>query len=111
METIRDAIATGARAIYLNNGTQIIHLDHGQTWEAVCPPKIINGKRVYRWICCKITCTTGMMVGKEILKPYAMDYLGLDYIVPEKMLNLFIHLNGGIDEYRTDYWCKGWMYY
>ncbi len=111
MKTVRDALSTGARDIYLNNGTLIVHLDHGQTWDAVCPPKTIDGKRVYRWLCVRITNTYGTMKGKDDLKKRAVDHLELDYIIPEKELNLFINLNGGIDEYRTDYWNEGYLYY
>jgi len=111
MRTIREVLATGARDIYLNNGTLIVHLDHGQTWDAVCPPKIKNGKRVYRTLCVRITNTYGTMKGKKDLQKYAMDNLGLDYIIPEREMNLFINQNGGIDKYHTDYWNTGWMYY
>lgn len=113
MKTIREAINSGARDIYLNNRTLIVHLDHGQTWDAMCPPKTIQGKKVYRWITCRITNTCNPICHKEILKPYALDWgkTGPDYIVPERIMNIFISLNGGIDEYRTDYWSGGWMYY
>ena len=118
MKTIRDAISRGAWVIYLNNGTEITHLDHGQTWDAVCPPKIINGKPVYRWVFCRVskpitkTDKKGIEY-KEIIAPYALDFEKkcLDFIIPERELNLFINLNGGIDEYRTDYWAEGYLYY
>jgi hypothetical protein len=110
--TIRNAIYRGARDIYLNNGTCIVHLDHGQTYDAVCPPKKIDGINRYRWIFCRITRVGGLEHKEEL---YQMDkykdILHYDFILSERDMNYYISLCGGIDEYRTDYWAKGWMYY
>ena len=112
MKTIRDAIRKGAREIYLNDGTLIVHGDHGRSWDAVCPPKEINGKLVYRWIFCRIT-NTQKRLDFEFLKANDKycDPLRYDYILSERKMNEFINSCGGIDEYRTDYWCGGYLYY
>lgn len=120
IKTIRDALDRGARTIYLNNGTQIVHLDHGQTYDAVCPPKKIGGTYRYRWIFCRIIGNRGLEY-EDIL--YGMDkyqgkdrlcfttddaIFGFDFILSERDMNRYISLCGGIDEYRTGYWCNGW---
>ena len=109
--TIREAIKKGARCIYLNNGTQITHLDHGQNYDAVCPPKKINGNRTYRYVFCRITRIGGLEYQKELtgMDKYK-DVCHYDYILKERDMNHYISLCGGIDEYRTDYWINGWMY-
>lgn len=112
MKTIRNAIDAGARTIILNNGTQITHLDYGQTWDAVCPPKKINGVNRYRWIFCRVTRVGGLEHMTELNKMDRFkDALHYDYILSERDMNHYISLCGGIDEYRTDYWASGWMYY
>ena len=112
MRTIREAIENGARSIYLNDGTLIVHLDHGQTYDAVCPPKNINGKKVYRWIFCRIT-NTQKRLNRVFLqsKDKYKDPLHLDYILSERNLNEFINDCGGIDDYHTMYWARDWMFY
>lgn len=102
MRTIRNAIDAGARTIYLNNGTQITHMDYGQTYNAVCPPKKINGINRYRWICCRITRVGGVEHKIELEKMDRLhDHLHYDYILSERDMNHYISLCGGINEYRT----------
>ena len=110
--TIREAIKSGARSIYLNDGALIVHLDHGQTFDAVCPPKEIDGNTVYRYIFCRITRVGGLNHKTELeqMDRYK-DVMHYDYILSERDTNHYISLCGGIDEYRTDYWANGWMYY
>ena len=108
---IREAISRGVHVIYTRNNTRIVHLDHGQTWDAVCPPKIKNGKKVWRWLCVGITNDVQPINGIEDIEKYKMLYSDHDYIIPERELNLLIAINGGIDVYQTDYWNTGWMYY
>lgn len=112
MMTIRNAIDSGARIIILNNGTRITHLDHGQTYDAVCPPRKIQGKYRYRNIFCRMTRDGGLehRIELEKMDKYE-DVLCYDYILSERDMNHYISLCGGIDEYRTDYWNTGWMYY
>lgn len=102
MMTIREAIDKGIRCIYLNNGTQIVHLDHGKNSDAVCPPKEINGHMVYRYIFCRITRNGGCEFKKELetMDKYK-DVCHFDYILKERDMNYYISLCGGIDKYRT----------
>ena len=111
MRTIREAINIGARSIYLNDGTLIVHLDHGRT-DAMCPPKMIDGKPVYRWLYCRITNTKRKMhfdFLKEKDKLHSI-YPYIDYVLSEHDMNEFISLSGGIDEKNTMYWANPWDY-
>ena len=109
MKTIREAINAGARSIYLNSGVLIVHCDHGLTYDAMCPPKFINGKPVYRWLFCRIT-NFGGINHLDFLKAKDKyhDPLQYDFILSERDMNEFISLEGGIDEYRTMYWVRDW---
>ena len=113
MKTIREAFDTGARTVYLNNHVQITHLERGLPYsERTCPPKIIDGKPVYRQIFCRITGVTDGNVWEFLKKADRYeDVLGYDFILSEKDMNHFINLCGGIDSYRTDYWNVGWSKY
>lgn len=112
--TIRKAIEEtykyGGRIIYTNNGTKIIPLDFGAAdYDAIGKIKTINGKKVYRKIFCEVkpsTCTRHM----DVIEKYTMYLPDEDgysyfrqgtYVIPERDMNLFISLNGGIDEYQT----------
>lgn len=112
--TIREAIKNirkyrGYRII-TQNGTEIVLLDlYTSEWDSIGKIKVINGEKVHRTIFCKIKpskCTCHM----EVIEKYAMyfpDENGYSYFrdseynIPERDMNLFISLNGGVDEYLT----------
>lgn len=109
MRTIREAISTGTKEVFTNNGTSIFLPDIGQGDWGIAPPKTIQGKPVYRWIFCWIkssrkTVFLDDLENRKMGKPFR----NTDYCIPERELNLFIALNGGIDEYRTRYWVDQW---
>lgn len=109
-ECIKQMRKYGADRIYLWNGTEIRIL------EINCPPeysyskiKIINGERIMRRIFCQIKPTkhTSHM---DVVQEFCMHFPEIgdrnifrpdEYIIDEREMNLFIKLNGGIDEYRT----------
>ena len=112
--TVREAIEKarrfGGNSIITNNGTEIFLLDlHASEWDSIGKIKVINGKRIHRTIFCEIKpskCTCHM----EVIEKYTMyfpDENGYSYFrdseynIPERDMNLFISLNGGVDEYLT----------
>ena len=117
MKTIRDAIMHGAKEVYCNNGVRIELPDsYNSIYDAISPPKIINGKPVYRWIFFRIKGSKANTKSVNHRSLYnendSYNYFHVDeYIAREREVNEFISDNGGIDVYRTDYWAKGWMYY
>ena len=103
--TIRDAIDDRVDCVVCTNGTRIDLPDVRDPYP-VSPPKIINGKPVFRTIYCVILPndrTKGMDVLKQ--KGYWTKGYGIfqktDYIIPEKELNIFISQNGGLDIVRS----------
>lgn len=112
--TIRKAIEKarkyGGHTIYTNNGTEIIPLELGASeYDSIGKIKMINGKKVYREIFCEVKPSkhTRYMDVIEKHTMYFPDENGYsyfnqgEYVIPERDMNLFISLNGGIDEYRT----------
>ena len=118
MKTIRDAINAGAHMVYCNKNKASIELPdmYNSIYDAISPPKIIDGKPVYRWIFCRIhggNANTDSIDHRCLWNendPYNYFHL-TDYIAREREINEFISDNGGIDEYYTDYCARGWMYY
>lgn len=109
-KAIEEARKYGGRSIYTNNGTEIIPLELGASeYESIGKIKMINGKKVYREIFCvvKPSARTRYMDVIEKYSMYSPDEKGYsyfrkgDYVIPERDMNLFISLNGGIDEYQT----------
>lgn len=111
MRTIREAINSGAREICLVNKTRIYLPDIGQGFSGIQPPKYINGKPVYRWLFCRIQenkRTKG--IGDLENRKMGYPFLPNEYIIPEREINLFISINGGIDEYFTRFWVDQFDY-
>ena len=115
MNTIRDAINAGARTVYCRNGLVIEMPDIGHSYDAISPPKMIDGKPVFRKIFCSIKGSGDLSVIKHrsLYNPdWEWNYFHEnDYDVKEREMNMLIRDNGGIDVYKTDYWATGWMYY
>lgn len=109
-KAIEEARKYGRRSIYTNNGTEIIPLELGASeYDSIGKIKMINGKKVYREIFCEVKPSTRTRYMDVIEKHtmYFPDENGYsyfrqgEYVIPERDMNLFINLNGGIDEYRT----------
>lgn len=109
-KAIEEARKYGGRVIYTNNGTEIIPLDYGACeYDAIGKIKVIDGKKVFREIFCEVKPSkhTRYMDVIEKHTMYFPDENGYsyfnqgEYVIPERDINLFISLNGGIDEYRT----------
>ena len=108
-ECIKQMRKYGADRIFLWNGTEIrileTHCDPEYSYGKI---KIINGRPVMRSIYCEIK-PTKHTVHMDIVQDFCLysptaerNYFRSDeYIVKEREMNLFIKLNGGIDEYRT----------
>ena len=107
--TVRGWISAGASEIACNNSTYINFLNQRDY-----PPKIINGKPVYRKLLCSIVppyivkeqshINIDDLPGIAELKAKGCWVGGWDFVIRERDLNHFISLNGGIDEYATWYW-------
>ena len=114
MDTIRDAINAGAKTVYCRNGLEIDLPDTRNSYP-ITPPKMINGKPVYRRIFCSIKGSGDLSAIKHrsLFNPdWDWNYFREnDYDVKEREMNMLIRDNGGIDVYKTDYWATGWMYY
>ena len=108
---IRTAIDMGAKEVQLVNRTIIRLPDIGQGQFGIQPPKMIDGKPVYRWLFCLI-CENKKTKGlndlekRKMGKPFRDD----EYCIPEREMNLFINQNGGIDEYATRFWVDQFDY-
>ena len=111
---VREAIERirryGGTSIYTNNGTEIVLLDlcNGE-WDCIGKIKVIGGKKIYRDIFCQVK-SSKLTRHMEVIEKYTMyfpdangySYFNEDeYVIPEHDLNLFVSLNGGIDEYQT----------
>ena len=112
--TVREAIKNirkyrGYRII-TRNGTEIVLLDlHASEWDSIGKIKVINGERIHRTIFCEIK-PSKRTCHMEVIEKYTMYFPNEngysyfrdgEYDVPERDMNLFISLNGGIDEYLT----------
>lgn len=68
--------------------------------------KYIDGKRIHRQVFCAIYPTVST-VSMDLLKKHSMYIPGdpmfheNEYVVPERAMNLFISLNGGVDKYMA----------
>lgn len=109
MITIREAIKNGARTIYLNNGISIDFPDvHLRKDVAISPPKIIQGKPVFRWLFfCVYGIENNNTVNLSAIKHRSLYNEKLEYcyfhpheyIAKEKEVNRLISDNGGICYY------------
>lgn len=110
MKTIRDAIDKGAKTVYCNNGLTIELPDrHCRLDECMFPPKIIQGKPVFRWVFVSLHGQN-----REGVDISAIEHRSLcvppyyfhknDYLAREREINELIFDNGGIDDYYTSYW-------
>lgn len=108
---VREAIEKmrryGEWSIYTNNGTEIFLLDlHSSEWDCIGKIKIIDGRKVYRDIFCEVR-PSNYTRHLEVIEKYTMYdpndsyFRENEYVIPERDMNLFISLNGGIDEYKT----------
>ena len=109
-KALEEARKYGGHTIYTNNGTEIIPLELGACkYDAIGKIKMIDGKKVFREIFCKVIPSTRTRYMDVIEKHtmYFPDENGYsyfsqgEYVIPERDMNLFISLNGGIDEYNT----------
>ena len=112
--TVREAIKKvrrfGGNSIITNNGTEIFLLDlHASECDSIGKIKVINGEKIHRTIFCEIkpskhTCHMEVIEKHTV---YFLDENGYPYFrdgeydIPERDMNLFISLNGGINEYQT----------
>lgn len=111
---VREAIESirkyGGTSIYTNNRTEIVLLDlRNSEWDCIGKIKRINGKEIYRDIFCQVK-PSKLTRHMEVIEKYTMyfpdvngySYFNEDeYVIPEHDLNLFVSLNGEIDEYQT----------
>lgn len=111
---VREAIERirryGGTSIYTNNGTEIVLLDLcNSEWDCIGKIKVIGGKKIYRDIFCQVK-PSKLTRHMEVIEKYTMyfpdgngySYFDNDeYVIPERDMNLFVSLNGGIDEYQT----------
>lgn len=109
-QAIEEARKYGGHILFTNNGTKITLLDlHNSEWDCIGRIKTINGKKVFRDIFCDVKPSKGTkhmdVIGKYTM--YDPDENGYsyfredEYVIPERDMNLFVSLNGGIDEYAT----------
>jgi len=88
----------GSHIVHCNNGARIYLFVGEQDYSY---SKRINGKEVFRHIHCLVSERDKAIKIPEIEK-YSLIYSsGDDYILPERIMNLLINCNGGIDEYLT----------
>ena len=108
---VREAIESmrryGGTSIYTNNGTEIVLLDlHSNEWDCIGKIKVINGKKIYRNIFCEVR-PSNYTRHLEVIEKYTMYdpndsyFRENEYVIPERDMNLFVSLNGGIDKYQT----------
>lgn len=103
---------------YINtlNGTKINIPDIRRHGDYISKTKLFsNGELVFRTISCYISLNKNTK-GLDLIKQYNIRekyedsfYCENEYYIPERELNRFISINGGIDEYIsvTLHW---WMY-
>lgn len=108
---VREAIEKmrryGGTSIYTNNGTEIFLLDlHSNEWDCIGKIKVIDGRKVFRDIFCEIR-QSNRTRHMDVIEKYAMYdsndsyFRENEYVIPERDMNLFVSLNGGIDKYQT----------
>lgn len=108
---VREAIESmrryGGTSIYTNNGTEIFLLDlHNSEWDCIGKIKMIDGRKVYRDIFCEVR-PSNYTRHLEVIGQYTMYdpndsyFRENEYVIPERDMNLFVSLNGGIDKYQT----------
>lgn len=108
---VREAIESmrryGGTSIYTKNGTEIFLLDlHSNEWDCIGKIKTIDGRKVYRDIFCEVR-PSNYTRHLEVIEKYTMYdpndsyFRENEYVIPERDMNLFVSLNGGIDEYQT----------
>ena len=109
-EAIKEARRFGGHSIITNNGTEIVLLDlHNGEWDSIGKIKVINGEKIHRTIFCEIkpskhTCHMEVIEKHTMYFPDENGYSYFrdgEYDIPERDMNLFISLNGGINEYQT----------
>lgn len=110
--TIRKAIEqlnkVGGHTIHCRNGAKIYLTSMHDDEQSMSHFKTINDKRVCRKIYCYISEKEGVKTIPEIEK-YSLKvefddgdiYDEYTYILPERIMNLLINYNGGIDTYNT----------
>lgn len=108
---VREAIESmrryGGTSIYTNNGTEIFLLDlHSNEWDCIGKIKVIDGRKVFRNIFCEIR-PSNRTRHMDVIEKYTMYgpndsyFRENEYVIPERDMNLFVSLNGGIDKYQT----------
>jgi len=109
--TIRKAIEqlqkVGSHIVHCRNGAKIYLTSMNDDDQTMSQYKTINGKRVCRNIYCFVSQENGVNKISELekycLKHESCGYIFDEdnYILPERVMNLLISFNGGIDEYQT----------
>ena len=110
--TVREAINRRYDSIRCNNGTEIFLPDIKMRYEEdqFCPAKIIDGKKVYRTLFWRIGESKNTVVIDHLKAKYCAysddDHFfnKYEFFIPEREMNMFISLNGGIDIAASDYW-------
>ena len=118
MKTIREAINRGAKIVYCNSGLSFELPDMwGSAYQAISPPKMIQGKPVFRWVFISLYGEDNPKANSSSIKHRSMFtddgfcyFRENDYVAREREVNELISDNGGIDIYRTSYWINGWDY-
>jgi len=103
--TIRKAIEqlqkVGGHIIHCRNGAKIYLTSMDDDDQIMSYFKTIDGKRICRHIYCYISKKEGVKIIPEIDKYELKSWSRENYIIPERIMNLLINYNGGIDEYQT----------
>ena len=91
-----------AKVIGCRNGLRIDLPDMCNTidWQYF-PPKIIDGNPVYRWIYCDIKGDYPEIQRYCLADGNHSYFRNTEYLIPEKEMNHFISVNGGIDIFRS----------
>ena len=115
--TIRECIRemrkikiSDAQTIWTENGTEINIPDIKRSLEnSTSRIKIVNGEQIIRVADCFIVPSKNTKCLDTISKynlyekfgSYPWGFRKNEYYIPEKELNIFISINGGIDKYRS----------
>ena len=102
--TIRECLGrlrkVSSNRVYTRNGSFIlVENDWDPNW-CMSSIKMIDGKPVKRYIYFSIP-SSEKMEHMEVIDRYRIDFGCNAYIAKERDLNLFLSLNGGIDEYMS----------
>jgi len=100
-EVIKGLQKVGSHVIHCNNRAKIYLTSMDDDEQTMSYFKTINGKRICRHIYCYISEKEGVKIIPEIDKYELKDWSKENYIVPERVMNLLISCNGGINEYKT----------